>query len=118
MQKNIPLRTATQQWGNTAAFVASLYQNDFELMKRAVVDWVAEPFRSKLIPQFNEVKNAALASGAIACSISGSGPSIFALCNSDEQKIAKAMQAEFKKAKIKCDVYISNVNIKGAETID
>ena len=50
-----------------------------DLLGRCVTDHVAEPFRSKLIPLFDEVKLAALHSGALACSISGSGPSIFAL---------------------------------------
>jgi homoserine kinase len=118
LPKNIPLKTATQQWGNTAAFVASLFKSDFALMKNAVIDLVAEPHRSKLIPQFNEVKQAAMANGALACSISGSGPSIFALCNKNENEIAKAMQAEFKKVKIKSDVFVSPVNTKGATVLD
>lgn len=118
LPKKIPLKTATQQWGNTAAFVASLYNSDFALMKNAVIDLVAEPHRSKLIPQFNEVKQAALTNGAIACSISGSGPSIFALCSKNENEIAKAMQAEFKKAKIKSDVFVSPINTKGASVLN
>ena len=117
LPQNVALKIATQQWGNTAAFVASLYKSDFNLMKSAVVDLIAEPHRSKLIPQFNEVKEAALANGAIACSISGSGPSIFALCNKNENEIARAMQAEFKKVKIKSDIFVSPVNTKGATVI-
>lgn len=117
LPKNILLKTATKQWGNTAAFVASLYKEDFILMKDAVVDLVAEPHRAKLIPCFDDVKNAALTNGAIACSISGSGPSIFALCSKNENEIAKAMQAEYKKMKIKSDLFISPVNRVGATVI-
>ncbi|MCX6291685.1 MAG: homoserine kinase [Bacteroidetes bacterium] len=119
LKKNIPLNTAVRQWGNTAAFTAGLFSNDMDLIGRSVEDHVAEPARAALIPHFHEVKNAALESGAIACSISGSGPSIFALCNGKNASgnISKAMKKVFTKNGIQSEVYISSVNKNGVRII-
>ena len=61
------------------------------------------------------VKAAALAAGALGCSISGSGPSVFALCATTEEssRAGEAMVAAFKKAGLASDLYISAVNTKG-----
>ena len=119
LRKNIPMKDAVRQWGNTAALTAGLYENNLDLVGRAVEDYVAEPFRSSLIPHFKKVKNAALDHGAIACSISGSGPSIFAMCDekSGARKIAEAMKKIFSNHKIKSESYISLVNNKGAKVL-
>jgi homoserine kinase len=119
LKKNIPMKVAVQQWGNTAALSAGLFLNDFKLVGRSVEDYVAEPYRAALIPHFHEVKKAAMDHGAIACSISGSGPSIFAMCEgkTTTKKIAESMKKIFSKNRIKSDSYISRVNKNGAQII-
>jgi homoserine kinase len=112
--KSVSLSDATQQWANTAAFVAALYASDTDLLGRAVTDRVAEPVRAPFIPGFYDVKEAALSAGAIACSISGSGPSVFALCTGDPDRIAAAMKKAFRSAGLRSDVFISKVNARGA----
>jgi homoserine kinase len=114
LKNNIPLKTAVKQWANTAAFTTALFRGDYKLLGSAVVDYVAEPARSSLIPHFYKVKEAALQNGALACSISGACPSIFALCTENEKTIGRMMKKEFINSGIKSDVYISEVNIKGA----
>ena len=54
------------------------------LLRGAVDDRIAEPARAPLIPAFHDVKRAALDAGALGCSISGGGPSVFALADSDD----------------------------------
>src|SRR5208337_2866689 len=95
--------------------VAALYSGDLGLLGRSLQDVVAEPARSMLIPGFAAVKAAALAAGALGCSISGSGPSVFALCATTEKssRAGEAMVGAFKKAGLACDLYISAVNTKG-----
>ncbi len=119
LPKSIPMKDGIAQWSNTAALVAGLYSKDYELIGRSITDHVAEPYRSRLIPCFSEVKLAALSHGALGCSISGSGPSIFAFCTGKKnaEAIAKAMQKEFSKKKIKSVTYISGVNKKGVRVI-
>ena len=69
-----------QQMANTSALVHALASGDLGLLSRSLVDGFAEPRRAPLIPRFHEVKRAALDAGALGSSISGAGPTIFALC--------------------------------------
>jgi homoserine kinase len=68
-----------QQMANTAALIAAFATSDGALARRALDDHYAEPRRAPMIPRFAEVKRAALDAGAYGCSISGSGPTIFAI---------------------------------------
>ena len=67
------------------------------------------------IPGFAEVKAAAIANGALGCSISGSGPSLFALSKGEEtaKRVAQAMAAEFAALGIGSEQYVSQINQKG-----
>ena len=86
-----------QQMANTAALVHGFATGDRALVRRSLDDGYAEPRRAALIPRFAEVKQAALDAGALGCSLSGSGPTVFALASSvtDAQRCASAMQAAF-----------------------
>src|SRR6185436_10938883 len=68
-----------QQMANTAALLHGLGVGDLGLVSRALVDGFAEPRRAPLIPRFGEIKRAALDAGALGSSISGAGPTVFAL---------------------------------------
>jgi len=115
----IPLNLAIANWGNAAALVAGLYANDFALIGRALDDRIFEPARSSLIPGFYDAKEAALKAGALGCSISGSGPSVFALCDSREiaTNVAEAMKSAFSRHGLGSDAFVSEINGKGAEVI-
>ena len=67
----VPLRDAVRQWGNVGALVAALFTNDRSLLSRSLEDVIAEPKRAPLVPGFYAVKAAALAAGALGCSLSG-----------------------------------------------
>ncbi len=120
LKKEISLSNAIKQWGNLAALVAALFKGDFELLGRSLEDSIAEPVRSLLIPGFTEVKKAAMSAGALGCSISGSGPSVFALSSSLEgaEKIGRAMERAFGKIGLECDLYISRVNEIGPRVVE
>jgi homoserine kinase len=114
------LPDAIAQWGNTAALVAGLFLEDWELISRSVVDRVAEPLRAHLVPGFSEVKAAALIAGALAASLSGSGPSLFALCRgrASAESVGGAMVKAFQDAAgMKADLVISRGRARGARVI-
>lgn len=117
----VPLAAAIRQWANVGALVAALYTGDFALLGRALEDHVAEPKRASLVPGFHEVKRAALDAGALGCSLSGSGPSIFALAPSLEaarvagQAMAAAWAAE--PGRPAADLWVSPVGRQGARVI-
>jgi homoserine kinase len=115
LKKELRLTDAVRQWGNLAALVAALYESDVRLLGRSLQDVVAEPRRALLIPGFSRVKEGALAAGALGCSISGSGPSVFSLCASLEEaeEVGKAMQAGFSEVRLESDLYVSAINRTG-----
>lgn len=119
LKQTISLKDATTQWGNAAAMVAGLMKADYNLIGRALHDVVAEPFRSVLIPGYDTIKSDALNAGALGCGISGSGPTIFALCNGMEaaQKVSAAMQSSFSSIGHQGEFYISRINTEGAKII-
>lgn len=116
MRREIKLQSAIVQWSNLAGLIAGLMKSDYELISRSLNDIIFEPVRSLLIPGFDEVKKAAISAGALGCSISGSGPSVFALCISREaaEQVGGAMQDALNKVKLQSDLYISGINNTGA----
>ena len=74
LKTNITLADGIKQWGNVGGLVAGLFKEDYELIGRSLEDHIIEPIRSILIPGFDDVKALALATGALGCGISGSGP--------------------------------------------
>jgi homoserine kinase len=119
LKREVQLKDAIMQWGNLAALIVGLMKPDFDIIGRSLHDVVAEPLRAILIPGFDEIKKAALHSGALGCSISGSGPSIFAFCKnkSTAEKAGAAMKIEFEKIGLKSSVFVSAVNQKGATVL-
>lgn len=116
---SVPLPAVVAQCGNLAALVAALFRQDLELLSRALVDHVAEPKRAGLVPGFREVQAAARQAGALGCSLSGSGPSIFALCASPEsaERVADAMKAALDALAIPADRWVSPAGTRGAHLL-
>jgi homoserine kinase len=115
----VELATAIRQWGNTAGFVAALHRGDMELLARTVVDLVAEPKRRGLIPGFERVMAAARGAGALGGSLSGSGPSLFALAPSPEVALraGAAMAEAFAAEGLDSDVHAGPVSERGARIL-
>jgi homoserine kinase len=90
---SVPLSDAIRQWANLGAFVDGLHRGDFAQIARSLEDTIAEPRRAPLVPGLAAIKRAAVEAGALGCSLSGSGPSLFALCRGegDAQRVAAAM---------------------------
>lgn len=115
LHREISLSTAITQMGNVAGLVSGLLLPDYDLIGRSLVDVLIEPSRSILIPQFAAVKASAIAAGALGCSISGSGPSLFALSRGEStaKLVAKAMAAAFAAVGIGSEEYVSQINQQG-----
>ncbi len=119
IKQNYTLKDIITQSGNAAGLIAGLLKNDYGLIKRSLKDVIAEPVRARLIPGFYEIKEAAMNAGSIGCSISGSGPSIFAFATSYEKgiEIGKAMKSISSKYVKKNIVYVSPINTVGPKII-
>jgi homoserine kinase len=116
----VPLKDAARQWANVGGLVAALYTSDLALLSRSLVDHIAEPKRAVLVPGLAGVKSAAMSAGALGCSLSGSGPSIFALAPSmDIARLAgDAMQRAFAAASdVGSDLWVCPVGRQGARVV-
>lgn len=108
-----------EQWlaqqGFLAAFVAACERKDVTLMRQSLHDVVIEPQRAPSVPCFAGVKEAALKADAIGCSLSGSGPSIFALCSERRAgRVVVAMEQACRRFGIGCESWVSPMNAPGA----
>jgi homoserine kinase len=115
------IEQAVANLGNLGALVAGLYRGDVELVGRAIEDRLVEPLRMSLIPGYAAVKAAARQAGALGCSISGSGPSLFAFTDSDvsSARVATAMREAFREAAgLDSDSYSGPVNTVGAHRLE
>ena len=108
-----------QQWlaqqGYLAGFIAGCMACDVDLIGRTLRDVVIEPQRAAAVPCFEDVKAAAMRAGALGCSLSGSGPSIFALCEERRAvNLASAMEQACRAIGIECQSWVSPLDAAGA----
>jgi homoserine kinase len=117
---SVPLADAIRQWANLGALVDALHRGDFALLARSLEDWIAEPRRAALVPGLAAIKQAAVSAGALGCSLSGSGPSLFALCGerATAVRVAESMDREVR-ARIggNPQIYVSSIAREGARIV-
>ncbi|MGB0837928.1 MAG: homoserine kinase [Flavobacteriaceae bacterium] len=119
LPKEIPLKDSVRQSAHFASFIAGIYGEDYELIKRASKDFIVEPHRKKLIPGFDILNQSAMSNGALSFGISGSGPSVFALLNFDSDVLAikNSWAAQMEAQGFSFQIYHSQINPYGSQII-
>ena len=119
LPKEVPICDAIAQSANLGSLVHALHTSDYNLISNSLHDVIVEPYRSQLIPHFNEVKQAVLKAGALGTGISGSGPSIFSLSKGQEtaNKVKHAIEKVYSKTGIDFDIHVSKINVEGVKII-
>ena len=108
-----------EQWlaqqGYLAGFLVGLHNNDHELIGSCLKDVIIEPQRAAAVPCFPAVRDAAMSAGALGSSLSGSGPSIFALCRNEvAENVAERMVQACLDQGIDCQSWVSAMSSPGA----
>jgi homoserine kinase len=116
LKPEVNFKDVIRQQGNLGAFVAGMYTSDFGLISRSLQDLLVEPQRAHLIPHFYEMKEAAMHAGALGFSISGAGPSMFALCDNSikAESVIEAANKLYQSKKVSINTYLSKINHEGA----
>jgi homoserine kinase len=116
LKKEISFADSIKQSGNLASFIAGMFTSDFDLLGRSLKDIIVEPQRAHLIPSFYDIKEMALKTGALGMSISGAGPSVFAMCTESKmaEEIGQKAQLILKSKNIESNVFLSGINLEGA----
>ncbi|MCH8326398.1 MAG: homoserine kinase [Bacteroidetes bacterium] len=120
LPKKVELCKVIQQTGNLAGLIYGLSSSNYDLISKSLTDVLIEPLRAKSIKGFQEIKKSAISAGALGCSISGSGPSIFALSNSLSIaiNIKNAAKIVTDNLKLNTIFYISKINKRGPIILD
>ncbi|MGQ3678304.1 homoserine kinase [Tenacibaculum discolor] len=116
----VPLKDAVTQWANVGGLISGLHTNDYQLIADSLIDIIVEPARKTLIPHFDLVKKEALKAGALGAGISGSGPTIFALCKGDAtaENVYKAIQNTYQDKQIDFNMILSKINTEGIKILE
>ncbi len=115
----VSIATMVEQSAQLAAFVSACYAGDLPLLSRSLIDPVVTPSRLPLIPGAEQAIEAALGAGALGASISGAGPSLFALCRSarSADRVALALSAAFRSVGLESSVHVSPADCPGARRV-
>ena len=119
LPNKVKLKNTTKQVSTFGSFIHALHTEDYELIGRSLNDYLIEKHRKKLIPLYDEVKSIAIKQGALGCSISGSGPSIFALTKGVEKanEINRLVTELYKTSGNDFSTYVSKISEKGVSTM-
>jgi homoserine kinase len=116
LPESLPRALVVHQMAQVAAIVAACYTSDLALLGRAIDDRIAEPARAPLLPGCLDAKEAAMTAGALGASISGAGPTAFALVAGDEaaERVATAMREAYASAGVESSTRVTYVDLNGA----
>ena len=119
LKNYVSLKDCVTQSANVGGLVCGLCTDNYELISRSLTDVIVEPSRMALIPNFKQIRDSALFSGALGFGISGSGPSLFALADNEDTAmiVAEAMQKEFEKINISSTTYVGIINHSGVMVV-
>ncbi len=115
LPRAVSLAVVTHQIAQVAAMVSACYTNDLALFGRSIDDRIAEPARAALIPGFSDAKRAAIDAGALGMSVSGAGPTAFAIADAPERAhaIAAAMALAYGTHAILCTTIVTEIDMQG-----
>jgi homoserine kinase len=119
LRPEISLKDHVRQSANLAGFISGCFLGDTALIGKSLADLIVEPQRASLVPSFLKAKEQAMRYGALGCSFSGSGPSLFAWASSPESaaKIRAAIVETFQSAGVEAQSWVSPISKEGASIL-
>ena len=118
LKGTVEMKDFVWQTANLAGFISGCYTNDIDMLREAFEDVVIERQRAALIPGFNEARRAAISAGALGCSISGAGPTIFAWClEAHALAVREAIVMQFTHHGLESDHWITVIEPTGAHVV-
>jgi len=121
LPEQISLKTHVKQSSSLAKLLYGVLTEDLKIFGEAIsTDYVVEPYRAKMIPFYNEMKQLALSEGAYGFNISGAGPSVF-LVHEDADvvsRIAEKVKSFLGERGVKAHTFVSYISSKGVEVLE
>lgn len=110
--KEISVKTARNQWANVGALIHAIHTENYNLLKKAITDEIAEPVRKHQIPAYDEMKEIAFLNNSVGFNISGSGPSMFSFFTDldDMDKMKNQAKEIYDRMGLNCLFYESKID--------
>lgn len=120
LPQHIPLKTMIKQTSGVARFIDALHRGDLKAWAEAMEsDEVVEPARAHLIPYLHDIRQEAKVHGALGLVISGAGPTLCAICESEKiaQDVASAMGEFYTSHGYSATTLATQIDKEGAKVI-
>jgi len=120
LPKTVSMENLVHNVGHAATMAAGFATGDVDLIGKSMCDTIVEPARAFMIPGYQKVKKNALKAGACGVAISGAGPAVIAIVNSDNtipSRVAKAMEKGFESSDVSSDTFCTKPG-KGVSLIE
>lgn len=114
LPKSVDFADAIYNTSRSTLLIASIATGQFEMLRVAMKDKLHQPYRTALIPGFEDVAEAAISNGALSVALSGAGPTVAAYCLEHVGEVAKQMKRAFNTHQIVCDIKILKPDAGGA----
>ncbi len=115
LPKTIDFADAIYNISRSSLLVASIATGKLEMLPVAMKDKLHQPYRSTLIPGFDDVVEAATSAGALSIALSGAGPTVAAYCLNNMDRVGNQMQDVFKQHGISCEIMALSADLEGAK---
>ena len=117
LPKSVDFADAVYNISRSSLLVASIASGNLDMLSTAMADRLHQPYRSSLIPGYNDVVNAATSAGALSTALSGAGPTIAAYCLDNMEQVGRSMQEAFRNNDIRCQIKIVSIDLEGAKVL-
>lgn len=119
LPKEVPMEVFISNLAQASLMSWAAARGNLELFGKSIVDRMAEPARAPLITGFPDVKAAALKAGALGCSISGAGASVFAVTGNlgTGKRIGLAMEKAFRNHGASAIITVTRIDQWGARKV-
>lgn len=115
----VPRADAAYNAAQAARLVLALTTGQLELLRGGFQDRLHEPYRKTLIPGYDDVRRAAIRSGALTVTLSGAGPSMVAWCESESvaMQAADEMTLAWRMYNVECVTDVFTVHLDTPEVV-
>lgn len=118
LPKTVDFTDAIYNISRSSLLVACIATGKLEMLRVAMKDKLHQPYRSTLIPGFNDVVEAATSAGALSIALSGAGPTVAAYCLNNMDEVGNQMQDVFNHHDIPCKIMVLSADLEGAKIWD
>ena len=114
LPQTVDFADAIYNVSRSSMLVASIATGKLEVLSLAMADRLHQPYRTSLIPGFDDVAESAMRAGALSVALSGAGPSVAAYCTTSTQAVGSEMNKAFARNQVSCEIKVLSVDSAGA----